>query len=86
MKVTGRVWTNEPETYKGKDDKEHFSLVLVDEDESGQSEAQFFRVEVSDPKKFKRGQLVTFWGTVSFANQGNVRFRAKEIIILDPKK
>lgn len=74
MNVVGRVWT-EPEKYKDKNGKEHVCLVLVDEDERGRASAQFFRAEVPEPEKYKKGTLLRFWGTVSFANMGNVRFR-----------
>jgi len=74
MKVIGRVWT-EVEKYKDKNNKEHVAVVLIDEDGQGRSSAQFFRVEVPDAEKYKRGQLLAFWGVVSYANAGNVRFR-----------
>jgi len=85
MIVTGRVWLDKPETYKDKNDKEHVSLVLIDDDGVHQG-AQFFRVEVDKPDLYKKGMLLRVDCTISFANQGNIRLRPVSIEILNEKK
>ena len=83
MQITGRMW--KIEDYEKKDKSKGQRVVLLDENEKGQSEECFIEVS-ADSIKFKKDAMVTFWGSVTFMNGQRLSVQPRGEIIEIGKK